>query len=90
MEDADFSDDFCRFLQTTIPAVDAAELLLLLKRNPDSALSAAEVEALPASAFFGPVSLSPNSKTGFRTSKGSPLMASRAAASCAGSGGSAF
>jgi hypothetical protein len=45
MEDADFSDDFCRFLQTTIPAVDAAELLLLLKRNPDSAWSAAEAAA---------------------------------------------
>jgi hypothetical protein len=35
MEDADFSDDFCRFLQTTIPAVDAAELLLLLRRTPE-------------------------------------------------------
>jgi hypothetical protein len=36
MEDADFSDDFCRFLQTTVPAVDAAELLLLLRRTPDT------------------------------------------------------
>lgn len=34
MEDADFSDEFCRFLQTSIPAVEAAELLLALKREP--------------------------------------------------------
>jgi len=30
VEDVDFSDDFCRFPQATIPGVDAAELLLLL------------------------------------------------------------
>jgi hypothetical protein len=30
MEDADFSDDFCRFVQSAIPSVDAAELLLAL------------------------------------------------------------
>lgn len=34
LEDTDFSDEFCRFLQTTIPAVDAAELLLALKSDP--------------------------------------------------------
>jgi hypothetical protein len=45
MEDADFSDDFCRFLQTTIPAVDAAELLLLLRRTPETAATAAELAA---------------------------------------------
>ena len=43
MEDADFSDDFCRFLQTTIPAVDAAELLLLLRRTPQAATSVQEL-----------------------------------------------
>jgi len=43
MEDADFSDDFCRFLQTTIPAVDAAELLLLLRRTPERSWSAADL-----------------------------------------------
>ena len=32
--DADFSDEFCRFLQTTVPAVEAAELLLAVKRDP--------------------------------------------------------
>jgi hypothetical protein len=43
MEDADFSDDFCRFLQTTITAVDAAELLLLLRRTPERSWSAADL-----------------------------------------------
>jgi hypothetical protein len=45
MEDADFSDDFCRFLQTAVPAVDAAELLLLLRRTPDRRWSAAALVA---------------------------------------------
>src|SRR4051812_18950544 len=36
MEDTDFSDDFCRFLQGAIPAVDSAELLLLLADRPDA------------------------------------------------------
>lgn len=45
MEDADFSDDFCRFLQTTVPAVDAAELLLLLRRIPERSAAAAELAA---------------------------------------------
>lgn len=42
MEDVEFSDDFCRFIQTTIPAVDAAELLILLQQKPEAWLSAAE------------------------------------------------
>ena len=33
-QDADFSDEFCRFLQTAMPAVEAAELLLAAKRDP--------------------------------------------------------
>jgi hypothetical protein len=32
-QDADFSDEFCRFLQGRVPSVDAAELLLRLKRE---------------------------------------------------------
>jgi hypothetical protein len=32
-QDADFSDEFCRFLQAAVPSVDAAELLLRLKRE---------------------------------------------------------
>ena len=35
MEDAAFSDEFCRFLRTAVPSVDAAELLLVLQREPD-------------------------------------------------------
>lgn len=42
MEDVDFSDDFCRFLQATVPGVDAAELLLLLHSQPERAFSPAE------------------------------------------------
>jgi len=34
IEDADFSDEFCQFLQVSLPAVEAAELLLLLRRDP--------------------------------------------------------
>lgn len=45
MEDADFSDDFCRFLQSTIPAVDAAELLLLLRRTPEKSWLTAQLTA---------------------------------------------
>lgn len=45
MEDAQFSDEFCRFLQTTVPSVDAAELLLLLARDPARWWSAAEIVA---------------------------------------------
>jgi hypothetical protein len=33
MEDAAFSDEFCRFLRVAVPTVDAAELLLLLQRE---------------------------------------------------------
>ncbi len=35
MEDAAFSDEFCRFLRAAVPSVDAAELLLTLQREPD-------------------------------------------------------
>src|SRR5512134_1129848 len=38
MEDADFSDEFCRFLQSTLPTVEAAELLLALYADPASAV----------------------------------------------------
>jgi hypothetical protein len=34
VEDADFSDDFCRFLQACVPSVQAAELLLQLASDP--------------------------------------------------------
>ena len=44
-EEADFSDEFCRFLQGTIPAVEAAELLLAIMREPSRAWSADEALA---------------------------------------------
>ena len=44
-EDADFTDEFCRFLQEVVPTVDAAELLLLLARKPERAFSPAEAVA---------------------------------------------
>jgi hypothetical protein len=42
MQDIEFSEEFCRFLQGSIPGVDAAELLLLFRGQPDSAFSAEE------------------------------------------------
>ena len=33
-EDADFTDEFCQFLQSAVPAVEAAEFLLLVKGDP--------------------------------------------------------
>jgi hypothetical protein len=38
VEDTDFSDDFCRFVQGAVPSVDAAEVLLGARRNPGQAL----------------------------------------------------
>jgi hypothetical protein len=45
MEDAAFSDDFCRFLRTAVPTVDAAEVLLLLQREPQRWWAAQEAAA---------------------------------------------
>jgi hypothetical protein len=36
MDDSAFSDEFCRFIQTVLPSVDAAELLLALFDNADT------------------------------------------------------
>ena len=43
MEDTQFSDEFCGFIQSAIPAVDAAEMLLLVADRPDVWWSLAEV-----------------------------------------------
>jgi len=49
MEDADFSDEFCRFLHACVPSVQAAELLLLLAGEPAAAFRAKEAaERVPA------------------------------------------
>lgn len=45
MDDAAFSDEFCRFLRVAAPSVDAAELLLVLRREPERWWSAAEASA---------------------------------------------
>lgn len=44
-EEADFSDEFCRFLQSAIPAVEAAELLLAFMLDPGRSWSLPEVLA---------------------------------------------
>ena len=50
MEDADFSDEFCRFVQAAIPTVDAAELLLVLADRPEHGWTVADaLEALRVS-----------------------------------------
>lgn len=53
MEDAAFSDEFCRFLRAAVPSVDAAELLLTLQREPDRWWSALDAAATlrPATAL---------------------------------------
>jgi len=53
MEDAAFSDEFCRFLRAAVPSVDAAELLLVVQREPDRWWSAADAAATlrPATAL---------------------------------------
>ena len=43
MEDAAFSDEFCRFLRAAVPTVDAAEALLLLHRERERGWSAEEI-----------------------------------------------
>lgn len=45
MEDVEFSDEFCRFIQTAIPSVAAAELLLLFHRRAGESITADEAVA---------------------------------------------
>ena len=44
-DDADFTDAFCEFLQFSVTAVDAAELLLLLHEDPEKSWAPQEVVA---------------------------------------------
>jgi hypothetical protein len=55
MEDAALSDEFCRFLRAAVPSVDAAELLLLVQREPERSWNAEEAAAalLPAVSLTG-------------------------------------
>ena len=53
MEDVDFSDEFCRFVQAHLPTVDAAELLLAAFHNPAVGLEAGQTaEALRAAGLL--------------------------------------
>jgi hypothetical protein len=45
MQDADFSDEFCSFIQKTVPTVEAVDLLLILSANADMWWSVAELAA---------------------------------------------
>ncbi len=54
MEDSAFSDEFCRFIQTCVTSVDAAELLLQLSQQPDRWFEpAALVKSLGPSTVIG-------------------------------------
>ena len=43
--DPDFTDEYCNFLQRCVSSIDAAELLLLISRNPDRSWEIAELQA---------------------------------------------
>lgn len=49
MEDAAFSDEFCRFLRAAVPTVDADEVLLLLHRDPERWFYRLMVDSRPGS-----------------------------------------
>jgi hypothetical protein len=53
LEDADFSDEFCRFVQAALPTVDAAEQLLAACRDPAAGLQAgSDAESLRAAGLL--------------------------------------
>ena len=56
MEDADFSDEFCRFLQAHVPSVEAAEQLIA-RRDAVPAELAAHVATLAKAYEERPVTL---------------------------------
>jgi len=45
MEDLDFSEEFCAFIQKAVPGVDAAELLLQFRARSGAGLTVAEAIA---------------------------------------------
>ena len=45
LEDSAFSDEFCRFLQSWVPSVEAAEVLLALAGAPLPAIKPGELDA---------------------------------------------
>jgi hypothetical protein len=52
MEDVDFSDAFCRFVQACLPSVEAAELLLQARRAPETAVDGKPRDALRAAGLL--------------------------------------
>ncbi len=50
-EDADFTDEFCQFLQSAVPAVEAAEFLLQVREDPARAWTPPEGVARYVSAL---------------------------------------
>ena len=52
MEDVEFSDAFCRFVQAYLPSVETAELLLQAYRSPEAALQAKQRDALRAAGLL--------------------------------------
>lgn len=56
MEDADFSDDFCRFVQAHVPSVEVAERLIARRPFDDPALGS-HVETLAQAYEQRPVTL---------------------------------
>jgi hypothetical protein len=63
MEDAAFSDEFCRFLRAAVPTVDAAEALLAMQRDHERWWSADDLVAALAPA----ASISPAAAAGLFT-----------------------
>lgn len=53
MDDAAFSDEFCRFLQTAVPNVTAAELLLELRGVEEGIQPRSHPDRLLLEAFVG-------------------------------------
>jgi hypothetical protein len=52
MEDIEFSDAFCRFMQAYLPSVETAELLLQASRSPEAAVQAKQRDALRAAGLL--------------------------------------
>ena len=45
MQDADFSDEFCTFIQRAVPTIEAVELLLIVLGQPEKWWTASELAA---------------------------------------------
>ncbi len=72
MEDAAFSDEFCRFIQTCVTSVDAAELLLELSGHPEGVAPSTKISEADRSRYLeqfqagGLVELGPDRRIRYR------------------------